>query len=298
MKESIIMIQSMTGFGRGSFETTDGKVTIEIRAVNHRYLDVNIKLPRVMLAFESEVKSRVSEVAQRGKIDVFINYEAAKDKAYSVQCNEELAASYLASLRSLSEKLELANDVTALSLSRFPDVLEIVEKDTEESVLRVLLFGALDEALASFRDQRMQEGRRLYDDLTGKLKTLSGYVGEIERRSPQLIREYRERILTRVRELVEEFALDENRIAAEVTLYADKVAVDEEIVRLRSHVKEAEETLASGINVGRKLDFLAQEMNREANTILSKSTDASIASMGIEMKTLIEKIREQVQNIE
>lgn len=292
------MIQSMTGFGRGSFETADGKVTIEIRAVNHRYLDVNIKLPRVMLAFESEVKSRVSEVAQRGKIDVFINYEAAKDKAYSVRCNEALAASYLSSLRSLSENLDLTDDVTALSLSRFPDVLEIVEKDTEESVLQVLLFSALDEALAFFRGQRMQEGRRLYDDLSGKLKTLSGYVSEIERRSPQLIREYRERILTRVRELVEEFSLDENRIAAEVTLYADKVAVDEEIVRLRSHVKEAEETLTSGINVGRKLDFIAQEMNREANTILSKSTDASIASMGIEMKTLIEKIREQVQNIE
>ncbi len=292
------MIQSMTGFGRGSFETADGKVTIEIRAVNHRYLDVNIKLPRVMLAFESEVKTRVAEVAQRGKIDVFINYEASKDRAYSVRCNEELAASYLTSLHGLSEKLGLTDDVTVLSLSRFPDVFEIVEKDTEESVLRVLLFGALDEALAAFRDQRMQEGRRLYDDLTAKFNALSGFVSEIERRSPQLIREYRERILTRVRELVEEFSLDENRIAAEVTLYADKVAIDEEIVRLRSHVKEGEEALSSGINVGRKLDFLAQEMNREANTILSKSTDASIASMGVEMKTLIEKIREQVQNIE
>ena len=292
------MIKSMTGFGHGEYTYESEKVTVEIKSVNHRYLDLNLKLPKKFSAFENQVRNRLKQDLSRGKVDIYVSYESSADRNYSIQYNPLIASEYFENLKKMSADLGLSDDITVTRLAQFPDVFEIREAGTNEDELWNLLSHALDAALAQFIKNREDEGGRLQADLLAKFDEMEEQVSFIESRSPQILDEYKERLRRKIDELLEDRQIDENRIAMEVTLYADKVCVDEELVRLKSHIQEARDALTNGDEVGRKMDFLAQELNRESNTILSKSTDVTIADCGITLKTLIEKIREQIQNLE
>ena len=292
------MAYSMTGFGH--FEYVEGaeKVTCEIKSVNHRYLDLSLKIPKKLAAFEGEVRGILKERLSRGKVDCYLSYEAGAKEAVDVIYNEEIAAKYMDSLSQAAEHFGLKNDVTASTLAALPEVFEIKEAQADAGHLHDMVEHALSGALSLFLESRQSEGKRLTADLMDKLEEMRQLVAEVKRRSPEIIEEYRSRLSEKIRLLIEEGAVDETRIAMEVVIYADKVCVDEEIVRLESHLVEAEHTLSENDAIGRKLDFLAQELNREANTILSKSTDVEVANIGISLKTLVEKVREQIQNLE
>lgn len=292
------MINSMTGFGRYEAVRAKMKITVEMKAVNHRYLDISIKIPKKLSNFESTIRTVLKEYIQRGKIDVFVTYEDDSETNCSLQYNETLAAEYLKYLQQMSDTFQLKNDITVRTLSAFPDIFTMQETDTDETELEAVLLEAVHGAAARFVDSRRKEGENLKNDLIGKLNEMLSHVQFIEEHSPQIIAQYHEKLKAKVKELLEDKQLDDNRIAAEVTIYADKICVDEETVRLRSHIEAVKKELLSGGSVGRKLDFIAQEMNREANTILSKASDLAVSDTGIELKTSIEKVREQIQNIE
>lgn len=292
------MIKSMTGFGRCEICEGDRKFTVEIKSVNHRYLDVNIKMPKKLSFFESGIRTVLKEYANRGKVDVFVTYEDSTEENFSLKYNEDMAASYLKYLRQMAETFGLEDDIRVSTLARFPEVFTMEEQGVDEKELWQLLERVLRNACEEFVKSRIAEGECLKKDLRDKLNAMVTYVNFIEERSPGILQEYRERLETKVGELLENSQIDENRIAAEVTLFADKICVEEETVRLKSHIESMEATLLEGGSIGRKLDFIAQEMNREANTILSKSNDLQISDTGINLKTDIEKIREQIQNIE
>ncbi len=292
------MIKSMTGFGRGEAGDEIRKIIVEIKSVNHRYLDLNVKLPRKLNAYEVEIRNAIKSRIVRGKVDVFITLEEAKEASDVLHYNTHVADMYMENLRKMSQDYGIPFDVTASSLARFPDVLEITEAEEDDEMLHLFLMDALTSALDQFVENRTQEGMRLQQDLLSKMDEMSEYVSFLEKRSPMIVEEYRDKLHTKVAEMLGDTSIDENRIAAEVVIYADKVCIDEEMVRLRSHVDETRHMLSDAEEVGRKLDFIAQEMNREANTILSKSTDVEIAGVGISLKTLIEKVREQIQNLE
>lgn len=292
------MIKSMTGFGRGEAGDEIRKIIVEIKSVNHRYLDLNVKLPRKLNAYEVEIRNVIKSRIVRGKVDVFITLEEAKEASDVLHYNTHVADMYMENLRKMSQDYGIPFDVTASSLARFPDVLEITEAEEDDEMLHLFLMDALASALDQFVENRTQEGMRLQQDLLLKMDEMSEYVSFLEKRSPMIVEEYRDKLHTKVAEMLGDTSIDENRIAAEVVIYADKVCIDEEMVRLRSHVDETRHMLSDAEEVGRKLDFIAQEMNREANTILSKSTDVEIAGVGISLKTLIEKVREQIQNLE
>ncbi|MCI8691582.1 MAG: YicC family protein [Lachnospiraceae bacterium] len=292
------MIKSMTGFGRGESAENNRKFTVEIKSVNHRYLDVNIKMPKALNFFESSIRSELKSYISRGKVDVYISYEDFSEKTSAVRYNREVAQEYLTYLTQMAEEFHLDNDIRASTLSRFPEIFTMEEADLDEEELWKELRSAVAGAAGRFVDARISEGSHLRDDLIEKLDGILALVDFIAERSPQIIAEYRRRLEERVRELLEDVNVDEGRLITEVTIFADKVCVDEEIVRLRSHVETAKDTLLKGGSVGRKLDFIAQEMNREANTILSKANDLELSNCAIELKTEIEKVREQIQNIE
>ncbi len=292
------MIKSMTGFGRCEVADDQWKMTVEIKAVNHRYLDVSVKMPKKLSIFESAIRTVMKEYMERGKVDVFVSYEDLTQAGMSLRYNEALAAQYLDYFRQMADTFHLENDIRVSALSRYPEVLVMEEEDTDEKQLWSVLERAVRGACERFVDARIREGEQLRTDLIEKLDRMNGYVDYIEERSPQIISDYQTRLRAKIADLLQDTQIDESRIAAEVTLFADKVCVDEEMVRLRSHVKGMKDVLISGGAVGRKLDFIAQEMNREANTILSKSNDLSISDTGISLKTDIEKVREQIQNIE
>lgn len=292
------MIKSMTGFGRSEITDGDRKFTVEIKSVNHRYLDVGIKMPKKLNFFESAIRNLLKEYMERGKVDVFISYEDYTEDNFSLKYNEDIAAQYLAHLKEMSEKFGIENDIRVSTLSRYPEVFTMEEQSVDEKELWAVLERALREACERFVESRIAEGERLRTDLIEKLDGMLSYVDFIEERSPMILGEYRERLEEKVRELLGEKQLDDARIATEVTIFADKICVDEETVRLRSHIQSTRNTLNAGGGMGRKLDFIAQEMNREANTILSKTSDLQISDVGINLKTDIEKVREQIQNIE
>lgn len=292
------MVKSMTGYGKGVAENSEARVTIEMKSVNHRYLDLNIKLPKKLNFLESTVRNKVSDSIARGKVDIFITLTEHSDACYQVSINEAIAQKYYESISQMAKNLGVDNDMKASSISRLPDVIEITELDADEDLLKELVVEALDMCLKQFIDSRIAEGQRLEKDLLAKMDELTSLVEKLEKRSPIIIEEYKNRLTGKIHELLEDNHIDESRIAQEVTLYADKVCIDEEMVRLKSHVAETKSVFDLDKEVGRKLDFLAQELNREANTILSKSTDVEIADIGITLKTLIEKVREQIQNIE
>lgn len=292
------MIKSMTGFGRCEVQEGQRKITVEMKSVNHRYLDVAMKMPKKLNFFEAAIRSELKNFIQRGKVDLFINYEDYTQTNVCVKYNRELAAEYLKYLNQMAEEFSLDNDVRISALSRYPEVLTMEEQTADEEKLWKLLEQAIKGAAQGFVETRIKEGENLKNDLLEKLNGMLGHVDFITERSPQIIAEYRQKLRDKVKDLLEDSKVDENRLLTEVTIFADRVCVDEELVRLRSHIEATKEALIQGGSIGRKLDFIAQEMNREANTILSKSSDLEISNRGIELKAEIEKVREQIQNIE
>ena len=292
------MIKSMTGFGRCELTEGNRRFTVEMKSVNHRYLDVNIKMPKKLNFFEAAIRSELKNYIQRGKVDLFITYEDFTETNVCVKYNKELAAEYMTYLNQMAEDFSLDNDVRVSTLSRYPEILTMEEQTIDEEKLWQLLDKAIKGASEGFVETRIKEGEHLRDDLLLKLDGMLAHVDFITERSPQIIAEYKQKLEDKVKELLEDTKVDENRLLMEVTIFADRVCVDEELVRLRSHIETTRETLLQGGSIGRKLDFIAQEMNREANTILSKSNDLEISNRAIELKTEIEKVREQIQNIE
>lgn len=288
----------MTGFGRYEVSEADHKFTVEMKAVNHRYLDMNIKIPRKLNFFESSIRGLLRQYIERGKVDVYITYEDYTENTVCVRYNRDVAAAYMKYLTQMAEEFSLENDIRVSALSRYPEVFTMEEQGPDEKELWKGLEKTLRGAAENFVQTRIAEGANLRDDLVGKLDRMLVHVDFITERSPLIISRYKEKLREKIQELLEDTRVEEPRILTEVTIFADKVCVDEELVRLRSHISQTKEALAVGGSVGRKLDFIAQEMNREANTILSKTTDLDISGCAIELKTEIEKVREQIQNIE
>lgn len=293
------MIKSMTGFGRCEVMEENRRFTVEMKGVNHRYLDANIRMPKKLNFFETSIRGLLKQSVQRGKVDIFITYEDLSESQMTLKYNEALAGEYLSYFKKMAEDFSLENDIRVSALSRYPEILTMEEQTLDEEELWKGLKKALDGAIAQFVETRGIEGENLKKDLTGKLDGMLKLVERIEERAPQIIAEYRKKIESKVKELLEDTQIEDSRIAAEVVIFADKICTDEEVVRLKSHVEHMKESLLSDENgIGRKLDFIAQEMNREANTILSKANDLAISNRGIDLKTEIEKVREQIQNIE
>ncbi len=291
-------MKSMTGFGRFEIQNEQYRFTVEMKSVNHRYLDFNFKIPKKLSLFESAVRAVLKEYMQRGKVDVFITYENYTQSRISLKYNRDIAGQYLDYLQELGKDFSLENDITVSNLSRYPEVFTMEEQPVDEEELWSVLEQVLRRAAESFSASREKEGADLKNDLLDKLDSMLEKVAAIEVRSPEIIREYREKLEKKLRELLEDSQVEESRIAAEVVLFADKICTDEETVRLKSHIENMKRVLTEGGGIGRKLDFIAQEMNREANTILSKANDLETSNIAIYLKTEIEKVREQIQNIE
>ena len=292
------MIKSMTGFGRCENHQGSRKFTVEMKAVNHRYFDVSIKMPKKLSFFEAAIRNVLKQYVQRGKLDVFITYEDYAEENVALKYNEELAGQYLKYFRQMAEKFGLKDDISVSSLGRCPEVFTMEEQDIDEEEIWAELKKAVEGACVQFVKAREQEGEALKTDLLDKLERMDENVTLIEDRYPQIVSEYRSRLEEKVKELLGDLQIDEGRIAAEVVIFSDKICTDEETVRLRSHIATMRDALLKGGSIGRKLDFIAQEMNREANTILSKANDLATSNVAIDLKTEIEKVREQIQNIE
>lgn len=292
------MIKSMTGFGRCENHQGSRKFTVEMKAVNHRYFDVSIKMPKKLSFFDAAIRNVLKQYVQRGKLDVFITYEDYAEENVALKYNEELAGQYLKYFRQMAEKFGLKDDISVSSLGRCPEVFTMEEQDIDEEEIWAELKKAVEGACVQFVKAREQEGEALKTDLLDKLERMDENVTLIEDRYPQIVSEYRSRLEEKVKELLGDLQIDEGRIAAEVVIFSDKICTDEETVRLRSHIATMKEALIAGGSIGRKLDFIAQEMNREANTILSKANDLATSNVAIDLKTEIEKVREQIQNIE
>ena len=291
------MIKSMTGFGRYEYQTGSKKFTVELKGVNHRYLDVNIRMPKKFNFFETAIRTLLKQYALRGKVDIFITYEDNSESQAALKYNETLAAEYMRYFKQMEESFGIDNDIRVSTLAHCPEVLAMEEKPDDEDALWSGLQMALKGAFAQFVETRTTEGENLKKDILNKLSGMETLVGHVEERSPQIVEEYRKKLEDKIHELLD-VPVDENRMAAEVILYADKICTDEETVRLKSHISHMRDTLEETEGIGRKLDFIAQEMNREANTILSKANDLEVSNYAIGLKTEIEKIREQIQNIE
>lgn len=292
------MIKSMTGFGRCEVQKDSRKFTVELKSVNHRYLDVNIRMPKKFNFFETAIRNLLKSYANRGKVDIFITFEDLSQMQVAVKYNAALAGEYLKYLKQMEEELGLENDIRVSTLSRYPEVFTMEEQSEDEEELWSGLKEALEGAFSQFVQTRQTEGENLKKDILSKLDHLSELTACIEERSPQIISEYRAKLNEKMKELLADTQIEESRIAAEVILFADKICTDEEVVRLKSHISHMRNTLDEKDEIGRKLDFIAQEMNREANTILSKANDIEVSDYAISLKTEIEKIREQIQNIE
>lgn len=292
------MIKSMTGFGRSEIVKGNRKISVEIKSVNHRYLEAGIKMPKKLNVFESRMRDLLKKYATRGKIDIFINYEDDSESQVNLKFNQNIADEYMAIFNNMSEKYNLKNDMTVGGLARFPEVITMDEVQEDEEELWHFIEEAMKAALEQFVNTRILEGENLKKDLLGKLDHMEELVAFVEKRSLEIMKEYRSKLESKVKELLGDTTIDESRIATEVIIYADKICVDEETVRLRSHIEHARKCLNEDGGIGRKMDFIAQEMNREANTTLSKANDIEISNAAIDLKTEIEKVREQIQNIE
>jgi uncharacterized protein (TIGR00255 family) len=288
----------MTGYGRGESVLHDRTITVEVRAVNNRYLDCSVKIPRLYVFAEETIKSTVQKNVGRGKLDVFVSIDSTSADKVAVTLNKPVADGYYAALREVCQTYGLKDDISVSLLSRFPDVFLVEKEQGDAETIAEDIVTVLTQALADFNTMRAKEGEKLAQDVREKAARITQLVGEIETRSPETVKEYREKLRQRMEEVLSNTQLDESRILTEAALFADKVAVDEETVRLRSHLAQLEDMLSQGGAIGRKLDFLIQEFNREANTIGSKCSNVDLAKLVVELKGEIEKIREQVQNIE
>ena len=292
------MIKSMTGFGRCEVANGDRKITVEMKAVNHRYSEITIKMPKKLNFFEAAIRSVLKEYISRGKVDIFISYEDAGEGQECVKYNADLAKEYVDYIKTISDSFGLENDIKACTVARMPEVLVLEEQTVNEEDIWKDLEKAVRGASEQFVETRVAEGEKLKADLMQKLDGIEENVDRICHRSPEIVKEYREKITAKVQELLGDSNVSEQVLATEIILFADKICVDEEMVRLRAHVSSMRDALNEGRDVGRKLDFIAQEMNREANTTLSKANDLEVSDIAIDLKTEIEKIREQIQNIE
>ncbi len=289
---------SMTGYGSAKGSVEGQEITVELKSVNNRYLDCSVRLPRNFLFAEDTVKQAVSAGVSRGKVDVFVSAQASQDSETVVSVNEELARGYRDAVARIAETLGLESGLNAFSLARFPDVLTVERRELDKDKAAAALSEITVKAVEEFNAMREREGERLRRDMLGKLETIEGLVSVVEERSPQTVKEYRERLEARLRDILADRSLDEQRVITEAAIFADRTAVDEETVRLRSHIAQFRTMLEEGSPIGRKMDFLVQEFNRESNTIGSKCSDASLAKVVVDLKSEIEKIREQLQNVE
>ena len=289
---------SMTGYGSAKGSVEGQEITVELKSVNNRYLDCSVRLPRNFLFAEDTVKQAVSAGVSRGKVDVFVSAQASQDSGTVVSVNEELARGYRDAVARIAETLGLESGLNAFSLARFPDVLTVERRELDKDKAAAALSEITAKAVEEFNAMREREGERLRRDMLGKLETIEGLVSVVEERSPQTVKEYRERLEARLRDILADCSLDEQRVITEAAIFADRTAVDEETVRLRSHIAQFRTMLEEGSPIGRKMDFLVQEFNRESNTIGSKCSDASLAKVVVDLKSEIEKIREQLQNVE
>ena len=292
------MVKSMTGYGRAREMRNGRDITVEVRSVNNRYLDCTVKMPRAYIFAEDRMKARVQQAISRGKVDVFVTIDASAADEAVVAVNEPMARGYYEALTRLKTMFSLPGEVTPEVLAKFPDVLAVTKAEEDVEAIAADICAVLDDALAAYNDMRAVEGEKLAADVAGRVTTIETVVGKVEERSPQTVAAYRQRLEAKMREVLQSTTIDESRILTEAAIFADKIAVDEETVRLRSHIAQLRAMLASDEPVGRKLDFLIQEVNRECNTIGSKCSDLTIAQDVVNMKAEVEKIREQVQNME
>ena len=292
------MVKSMTGYGRAREMRNGRDITVEVRSVNNRYLDCTVKMPRAYIFAEDRMKARVQQAVSRGKVDVFVTIDASAADEAVVAVNEPLARGYYEALTRLKTMFSLPGEVTPEVLAKFPDVLAVTKAEEDVEAIAADICAVLDDALAAYNDMRAVEGEKLASDVAGRVTTIETVVGKVEERSPQTVAAYRQRLEAKMQEVLQSTTIDESRILTEAAIFADKIAVDEETVRLRSHIAQLRAMLASDEPVGRKLDFLIQEVNRECNTIGSKCNDLAIAQDVVNMKAEVEKIREQVQNME
>ena len=292
------MVKSMTGYGRAR-ETLNGRdITVEVRSVNNRYLDCTVKMPRAYVFAEDAIKSRVQKAISRGKVDVYVTIDTTAADVSVVAVNEPLARSYYEALMKLKNTFALEGEISPMALAKFPDVLTVTRAEEDLETVAADICAVLDQALQAYNEMRAVEGERLAADISGRVATIESVVAKVEERSPQTVAEYRARLTAKMTEVLQSTTIDESRILTEAAIFSDKIAVDEETVRLRSHIAQLRAMLQSEQPVGRKLDFLIQEVNRECNTIGSKCNDLTIAQDVVNMKAEVEKIREQVQNIE
>lgn len=292
------MIKSMTGFGVGDAETADFKVHIEVKAVNQRFLETNYHMPYSMNMFENQLTKKIKEYASRGKLDINIRFQDLRDKAVTVKVDKGLVAAYGQALQEISSQLELSAPVTAAQIASYPDVLKLNEENADLEAAQPVLMQAMEQALESFVAMREAEGQNIQRDLLARIGTLENFVGELEKLAPEIVAAYRQRLENLLKEYLAKEDIEESRIIQEVALFTDKVNYTEETVRLRSHFDQFRQIITAGEPVGRKLDFLIQEMNREINTVASKANSAGAAQFVVDVKSEIEKIREQIQNIE
>lgn len=292
------MIKSMTGYGSAKGTVEGLEITVELKSVNNRYLDTSVRLPRSFLFAEEAIKSAVQSHISRGKVDVFVSVDSSQAGDMTVKVNEPLLKGYIEAIRHISEEYSLANDMTAMSVSRFPDVLSVEKKDLDAEAISAGISAVVEEALRDFDAMRQREGAKLRDDVLSRLETIDRLVSTVENEAPKTVAEYRKRLEQKMQEVLGSTGIDENRILAEAAIFADHIAVDEETVRLRSHMSQLSTMINGSSPTGRKIDFLIQEFNREANTIGSKCQNSEIAHVVVDLKSEIEKIREQIQNIE
>ena len=292
-----MMIKSMTGFGRGKFENAGREYTVEIKAINHRYNDIQIKMPRYLISLEDKVRQYISKNISRGKIDVFISLVNMSEEGRNIKVDRALASVYITEMKKLIEEYGVKDDISATSIMRMPDMI-VIDNDADEDLYYTELSQALEMAIKNLNEARLTEGKRLADDIQSRLKVVSQYVDEVEMKSANLLEEYKTKLTNRINELKANEIMDENRLGMEIVLFADKSSICEEVTRLRSHIKTLSNMLNTESPIGKKLDFLLQEMNRETNTIGSKANCLDITNAVVEMKNEIENIREQIQNIE
>ncbi|MBE6068282.1 MAG: YicC family protein [Clostridium lundense] len=292
------MIRSMTGFGRATFEDDSRSFTVEIKSINHRYCDINLKMPKSLISIEDKIRSTIQKKINRGKVDVFINLTTYDKKDIRTVFNETLADSYVECLRSIKNRYDIKDDISLSLVAKFPEVVTIQQQEEDIEKLWKSLSGPLNEAIDMLLKMRQIEGNKLQENIIEKCNNIKNILDNIEERAPLVPITYKQKLQDRLKELLEDYNIDENRIAMEVAILADRACIDEEIVRLNSHIIQMQETLKLDESIGRKLDFIIQEMNRETNTIASKANDLNISNLAISIKNEIEKIREQIQNIE
>ena len=292
------MIKSMTGYGGAKGSVEGLEISVELKSVNNRYLDTSVRLPRSFLFAEDGIKAAVQRHISRGKVDVFVSVDSSAAGDMTVKINEPLLKGYMEAINSIANDYGLPNDMTAMSICRFPDVLSVEKKEMDAEAITAGIVAVAEDALKDFDAMRLREGEKLRDDVLSKLETIDSLVSTVEQESPKTLADYRARLESKMAEVLGSAGIDENRILAEAAIFADRIAVDEETVRLRSHMSQLKTMISGDSPTGRKIDFLIQEFNREANTIGSKCQNSSIAHVVVDLKSEIEKIREQIQNIE